>query len=535
MQISPTAYIEKQVNTIANTKTMGVGFGAIFDTVQKNSTKQKAKATQARVKAAESARATMAALKKIAINKDDYKAIQEKLEKAGVSKEALNRLQDQAEDNDLTWDGLFGILEQAAKLESAPKAMSISPDAENKISSFLQQVGLDPSQSRDILADIKDGNTDNAWKAISEAIKKAAPNAELAITKEELHALGKGLQLDNNTLAKLESLILSADSKMGSSELKQLTALLDSSINAQNASGEKLLEEIKQQLNPLIAKALENSDKVSSGIHATNEENAAKILRADQATEKGLGFAHSVNSKGDAQGQPTSAEANNKSTAITATAVVGAANSESADANGNSLQSGNHNHSGSPWMNFFNNGSMAVNTAATGQVDSTAPNFFSQSIATRHASNSIIEQIQNGVFRSLRNGVSQLSLKLNASDFGPVSVLVSTKSGEVAASIHAENPEIAKALHENMHTLRTSLESQGLKVDKLEIQTGSQQNLSHQGWNSTDQHNAQQQAHQRFLAKQQLRQLKNTKQDLINGNTLLQQARQSHSKLYLVA
>ncbi|WP_290919807.1 flagellar hook-length control protein FliK [Halodesulfovibrio sp.] len=535
MQISPTAYLAKQASNFTSFKSSGTDFNDIFETVQKNNEKYRTSNNTAN-KAAKSFRDDLASLKNLPINADDFSDVEETLEKAGVQQDAIKRLKDQVEKQSLTWDGLFGMLEQTAKFDFTPEAITLTPGTQNSISSFLQQVGADPTQTHDILADLQAGKTDKAWSAISDILKGANGSTELSITQEELAALGKGLQLDSNTIAKLKGMLNEANSKIDSTDLKQLAALLDSSIDSQNASGEKLLNELKKQLNPLIAKALEGKDKVSAGVHATKEENATQILRTDQATEKSLGFMASANSKesgGHVQPVTTSSEPTSGQATITAAAVATAAGAESAGSDANSLFN-NQNGSGNTWMNFFNNAVMA-DTGALGQSTTNVTDFLSQNPALSKTNASILEQIQSGVFRSLRNGVSQLSLKIDAADLGPVTLLVSTKSGEVAASIRTDNPEAAKAVQENIHLLRASLESQGLKVEKLDVQTGAHNNLNGQNWNDAEQHNAQQEAQQRFLAKQHFRQLKDTKEDLLNGAVLQQQTASSQSGLYLVA
>lgn len=535
MQISPSAYITEQVQNVASNSAVSTGFGAIFDAVQKTS----AQYQEAHDTAVKSTHDNLTAVKDLPINDEDYKAIEKKLEEAGVEKETLKRLKEEVDKESLTWDNLLETLKQTAQINSAPKATELTQDTQNKISSILTQAGLSPNKTSDVLADLEAGNTKRAWETISEALKNLNGNATLSITKDELAALGKGLQLDNNALAKLQSLLSGSEGTMNSSGIKQLTALLDSSVAAQNASGEKLLEEVKQQLNPLIANALENGGKLSAKNRASNEEDATRILRADKATQKGLGFMPSANSKEVATESTTSSTKSGnagKEATASADAIANASESASTNADADSLLGGKQNNSKSSWMNFFNNTALADGATSGQPSTSPAQNVAGQAVSLKQASTNILEQIQNGVFRSLRNGVNQLSLKLNTADFGPVAVLVSTKSGEVAAKIRTDNPEVAKTLQDNMHTLRASLEAQGLKVEKLDVQTGMQNHLqNNNSWDTPDQHNAQQEAHQRFLAKQQFRQLKDTKQDLVQGTTTIQQASHSSNRVYLVA
>ncbi|SIO27550.1 flagellar hook-length control protein FliK [Halodesulfovibrio marinisediminis] len=540
MQISPTAYVTKQVKNFSTAGSAGTDFNAIFETVQKNSEKYRASKNQAHKTETQSFHQGVNSIKNLPISSDDFKEIEKTLEKAGVQEDTLKRLKDQVDDQSLTWDSLFGLLKQTAQFDFKPEAGELTPGARNNISSFLQQVGIDPAKTNDILADLQAGKTDQAWSAISDALKNVDETAELSINQGELLALGKGLQLDKNTLAKLKGMVDGANEKMTSTDLKQLAALLDSSLDAQNASGEKLLEKIKQQLNPLIAKAIEGTEKISAGIHATKEEAAAQILRTDQATEKSLGLMTSVNSKDGststtAQSALSSTDTQNGLTTLTAAAVASASGADSTGSDANSLLNSNQNGSGNTWMNFFNNVAVADTSSMGQSTAATMTDFLNQSTALKQTNTTILEQIQSGVFKSLRNGVSQLSLKVNAADLGPVTVLVSTKRGEVAASIRTENPEAAKAVQENIHALRASLEAQGLKVDKIDVQTGAHNHLNDQGWKDAEQHNAQQEAQQRFLAKQQFRQLKNAKQDLINGTALPPQSVHSLNGLYLVA
>ncbi|WP_027362221.1 flagellar hook-length control protein FliK [Halodesulfovibrio aestuarii] len=538
MHISPTAYLKKQASSITTNSSTGTGFNAIFETIQKNSEKSYAECKQTTKRAMQSVHKNLSSLKKLSISSDDFSDIEKKLEKAGVQKETLKRLQEQAENSSLTWDNLIGILEQTAQFDVTPEAISLSPDEQNQISSFLQQIGIDPAKSHDILADLQSGDTEKAWNSITDLLKNADATTELSITQEELLALGKGLQLDSNTLAKLKAMITDADSTMDSTDLKQLAALLDSSVEAQNTSGGDLLKEIKQQLNPLIAKAIQGNEVSSADMHASTEENATQILRTDQATEKGLGFMSSVNSKeGTTQTQSATniAEEQNGQNTTTAAAVASTDGTDTNDSDAGSLPNNTQSGSGNSWMNFLNNVAVADTSSLGQSTTATMTDFLNQNASLKQTSTTILDQIQSGVFKSLRSGISQLSLKLDAADLGPVNVLVSTKSGEVAASIRTENPEAAKALQENMHVLRASLEAQGLKVEKLDVQTGPDNHLNDQGWNDAEQHNAQQEAQQRFLAKQHFRQLKDTKQDLINGTALPQQSASLQSGLNLVA
>lgn len=531
MQISPTAFISRSISAVSNQSFEDSGFDSILKTLQDSSNDRRDTQDRSKAVANRYSLDNFTALKDLPLSEDDFSNVEKSLKKAGVEDETLRDLKRQAEEQALTWGNLITTIEQVKGADFSPQAIELTPATQNNISSLLQQLGVTPEASHDVIKQMEAGNTSKAWDIIANALKATGDSAELAITKKELAALGHGLQLDQNTIAKLKGILSGPNAALGKAELNQLAAQLNSAIEAQNSTADKLLTELKNILNPQLANAVTaNGNSTSADMHASNKENAAQILRADQATKKGLGFSASANTKESAQHSTTS----QNSHTVSAEAVSSATESSSADSE--SFFKGQQEGGKNSWIQFFDNAAAANTNTATGQPTGAATNsFLQQNTQLKHAATSFLEQIQSGVMRSMQNGVNQLSLKLNPADLGPLAVMVSVKSKEVTATIRAENPDAARALHENAHTLRASLEAQGLKVDKLDIQTGLQNNLNDKGWNSADQHNAQQQAQQRLLAKQHMRSLKDTKQDLLNGAILQQQQASRPDGVYLIA
>ena len=535
MQISPTAFISQRASAAFNQSFGDSGFDSVLKTLQDNSNDRRAAKDQPKATNSRYSFDNYASLDELTFSKEDFSNVEKSLKKAGVTEETLRTLKQQAEDQSLTWGEMLSVIEQAKEADFSPQPIELAPDTENQISSLLQQLGITPEDSHDVISQMEAGNTSKAWDIIANALKATGSNSELAITKEELAALGQGLQLDQNAIAKLTGILSEAEATLGKAELNQLAAQLNSAVEAQNSSADKLLTELRNILSPQLANAVDaNGNKISADMHASNEEKATQILRTDQATEKGLGFVNSVNSKESTSAQPQQNTTNQNPNVATAEAVASTTGSESTGSE--SFFEGQQENGKNNWMQFFDKITVANAAPTTGQpIGTVLDSFLQQSTPLKQAATSFLDQVQAGVFRSMQNGVNQLSLKLNPADLGPLSVMVSVRSKEVTATVRAENPEAAKAIHENIHTLRASLEAQGLKVDKLDVQTGLQNNLNDKGWNSADQHNAQQEAQQRLLAKQHMRSLKDTKQDLING-AVLQQQNVSHSDgVYLIA
>ena len=101
----------------------------------------------------------------------------------------------------------------------------------------------------------------------------------------------------------------------------------------------------------------------------------------------------------------------------------------------------------------------------------------------------LYKTVQNGVLSNLSQGRTQLSLQLDPEGLGKLTVILQIKNKEITAVIKTENDDVTKALSENMGMLRQSLEEQGLKVEKLDVQTQLSQDSQHRNWQGAEQHN----------------------------------------------
>jgi flagellar hook-length control protein FliK len=79
------------------------------------------------------------------------------------------------------------------------------------------------------------------------------------------------------------------------------------------------------------------------------------------------------------------------------------------------------------------------------------------------------------IARGLQNAVQQkggaVTLRLTPPEMGTVRIQLQIQNGTVNAQFHAENPATRTLLNQQIAQLRTSLEHQGLSVDRLSVQT----------------------------------------------------------------
>ncbi|NMC47889.1 MAG: flagellar hook-length control protein FliK, partial [Desulfovibrio sp.] len=108
--------------------------------------------------------------------------------------------------------------------------------------------------------------------------------------------------------------------------------------------------------------------------------------------------------------------------------------------------------------------------------------------ANRYVSADVLRQVENGMLKNLGQGGHRLTLNLTPEDLGAVNVMLTVKDKDVQAVIKTDTAEAAKIIGDQLNRVRESLEQQGLKVSKLEVQTG----LAGQdqaAWQGADRHN----------------------------------------------
>ena len=121
----------------------------------------------------------------------------------------------------------------------------------------------------------------------------------------------------------------------------------------------------------------------------------------------------------------------------------------------------------------------------------------------------VLRQVESGVLKNVGQGGKQLTLRLTPPDLGRVHLQIQVREGEVRVMLRAENSDAGKMISENLHHMRQSLEAQGLKVDKLEVQTQLAGDQSRDAdWQGTQEHNELYQRHREMSRLSRLRSLR---------------------------
>ena len=122
-------------------------------------------------------------------------------------------------------------------------------------------------------------------------------------------------------------------------------------------------------------------------------------------------------------------------------------------------------------------------------------------------SRQMVNQVEQSMLSAMRDGTKRLELQLHPGELGNLTLMLTMRNGEVSATIRSEKGETADMLNRQLDMLRTQLEQQGVKVDKLEVQTQTPDNNSRQQWDGMQQHNARQEEYARRDDLERLRNL----------------------------
>ena len=147
----------------------------------------------------------------------------------------------------------------------------------------------------------------------------------------------------------------------------------------------------------------------------------------------------------------------------------------------------------------------------------------------------VLRQVESGMLRNLGEGTKQLSLRLDPPELGKLNLQLTVRGDEVKVVFKAENADTGQLLQENLGHLRQALESQGLKVGKMEVQTQLSDGGQSQGWNGTDRHNEARDREEAARALDRMRILRGTDgvvQEMQNGDLT---AIHSHAGLSVIA
>ena len=439
----------------------------------------------------------------ITVSREDWNEIKEELEEYGLDKKDIAELEEKVmSENGITYGQL--VTELSAMMKDL-KGINLSPIQEQNLNSIFSKLGFNPDESKQLFASIRKGNLGDVIEKMQAKLAAMSDSEKLQLSEDETKTLTDLFKLGGDTGKKLTQLLsakgaTAADFKKGFSVLKSALAQQQS---AQDAKDLKLVKAVSDSLHSAMEKASDQSPSIvrmasaevisdSMGMSKEIGENAkqeSQGVAENSAQKDGNPAKNGADMKGDSNaGKQQAGQSENKNSNRHWLEQI---LEDSDDVDGwdeffGKLTDESFGKSeGHLTGNIFGNGvgslQSAVKSAQAGKTDL---------MWEKTARSNILEQVQEGAFKNLGQGRKQLTLQLNPHNLGAVNVMLQVKNKEVQATIRAENHDTAKVIADQLEVVKQALEEQGLKVEKLEVQTGISDGQTDSSWKNAEDHNS---------------------------------------------
>lgn len=457
---------------------------------------------------------------------EDVRKVEDDLKEYGFSEKEIERLEEMAESEDgLTWGQFVSFIAQKM---GGTKGVELSGEQLEGLKSFLNKLGFDQKGSAKVLELLKRGDRDKALEMINEKLNSLADNQNIKLDKNEIEAFVTAMGLTKEGSAKVRELLgkahLPKDMKEAFSEIRQeLKAAEDKNRNLVRAVGEA------------VAAAMDDEDAKNSSARHVNA--AVDMQQKANTKDAALGRqADDLLDRNGTQGNQQGAKQTNDKADAAMKSFMEQPESEGDDQK-------------ATWRNFFaqmredRTGAQAkLGNAVRTAADLTASAGQSSEKASAHvamektAAPRMARQVETAILKNLGQGTKQLTMQLNPENLGKLNVILQTKGDEVRALIRADNPDSARMIADQLESIRASLENQGLKVAKLDVQAGLTGNQDSMNWFGDKGHNLAREREEAARMRSQLRMMRGEAAELAQDvNSLHDKANLTQQGLHIVA
>ncbi|MFW5731246.1 MAG: flagellar hook-length control protein FliK [Desulfonatronovibrionaceae bacterium] len=425
------------------------------------------------------------------ISEKDFKDIKKLLLGNGFSQEEVKALQEKFDKDGLTWKDLLAEL----KLDKVFPGADLDVQDKQNLLDFFTSMGFNSRESQKLVGLLEGGRQGKFWQEMASKLATMPDDQKITITRPQAESLFKALGISQAKMEKFSSFL---SGEQGKNDLKQfLDMLKKESMEAGIKSN--LAQLLKQGGNE--GKASENrsllTEIVKMARNSTNEsEQSARESSARTRSASIQNFTEGAAQEGKAGNSRDGNDSRNNS----GQSQNDRLNTHQDNARKGGQESAGQNTEGksreNSWETLLNRISSSDKGEGKAEAFGEARAAQSAEAARQKAavqqkefiSRQILEQIQNGMFKKLNNGRHQLTLQLDPPSLGRIGVILQVQDKEVRALIRPSSSEVAQVVQENMARLKASLEQQGLRVSKIEVQTQTHENHG-QAWQGQEEHN----------------------------------------------
>ena len=420
------------------------------------------------------------------MTQEDLDKVKDDLKEYGMSDKDIADLEKKVNsDEGMTWNQFVSTVAQKM---SDMRKVTLTDEQKGELKSFFSKIGFNDKQSARLISQLENGETDKVMSALKAKIEAMPQGKQMLFTKEEISAFSAAMQFSKEFTGKLKEMLgqntMSKDLKQAFTMISQETAAMDEKdrklVKAvgtafAEATGEKVKE---TSVAKDVEQAVDLKPRVADG------ENQKAMVREDMK--------EAMEDRRESMPESNARKATQAKTLPEQSDAKAEANEQKAD----------ESDSDKTWREFFGklrdesgqsarqaqaktDGADALLRAAGNDLTAKTQAKVSEKVDAPK----VMRQVEDAFIKTLNNGVKQLTVQLTPENLGKLTVALQVHGKEVSATIRAESPEAARIIHEQLDIIKTALEDQGLKVDKLEVQTGLAGNQDGNNWLGQDQHN----------------------------------------------
>ena len=531
-------------------------------------------------------------LDEVCFTKQEIAELRRDLIKAGAPLDALKKFDALADQP----DGAT-LAQIMASLQSLGGSPILSDDDKTHISTLLKKIDPSGVLETRVQQLIGEGKGETALDTIYAFVAQLDATAAIDVDAAEALALGRGIGLNTTSLQTLLKSFGGNDSiSLLAGQFSSLMAPAAHHFTAQKSDQKQLDAALQQTLQPIVNKARARTEKALQASALRNKEVQQSKILIDQTVQKntrhtleetltatgqdgqkpqdidnpehqsraiskkldgsqsaGVGHAGVQGSKAETTFTRVAANAdqasNQQNTAQLHTeGPAPAGKQHDGDKGGQAghqafKEGGQSNNKDTSWGEMTRK--VEVQPLFNGRQDSQAAAAVLQTLDAANQTSGeaarpapipryVAQQVEQGLLSSFRNGTTRLDLQLHPQELGAITLSLSLRNGEVSATIRSEKTETAEMVTRQLEAIRTNLEQQGLKVDKVEVQLNSRQQ-DENAWQDLNRHNSWQEedARREELARlKNLSNMRNTRDNL--EDTVLEQPvhSQTHAARY---
>lgn len=425
---------------------------------------------------------------------EDLDGVRDDLKEYGMSDEEIAAIEDRVNSEEgMTW-GQF--VSTVAKKIAAARETDLSDEKKASLAAFFGKLGFTEKESAKLIGQLEKGQFGKVLDQMEAKIAAMPEDQQTLFTKDEVEAFVSSMGLSKEFVTQVQELFstntLPKDMKQAFTQIRQELAGLD-------RKDQKLVKAVGKAFASIMGDAHKATSAALQVDQAVDLKPRVAEEKPDTHVREEL--AQAFRERKDAQSDNTVRRQAQQSAADKVEIKADAA-AQDRNADTDLDPEAEHDRK---WNNFFDkvreDGTQSKESSAkvkTEAATSSTKTVLSQQASANNASAKawekvsapkVMKQVDQAVLKTLQNGAKQLTLQLTPENLGKLSIVLSVHGKEVSATIRAENSDAHKIITDHLHIIKQSLESQGLKVDKLDVQAGLADNQNFNNWFGESEHN----------------------------------------------